>query len=66
MVVLTVERPLVGNIVHEQNAHGTTVVCRGNCPEALLPGGIPDLELDTLAVELDRPNLEVDSDGGDE
>jgi len=66
MVVLTVERPLVGDIVHEQNAHGATVVCRGNCPEALLASGIPDLELDTLTIKLDRPNLEVDTNGGDE
>jgi hypothetical protein len=30
-----------------------------------LSGGIPDLQLNTLAVQLNRPDLEVDTDGGD-
>ena len=32
----------------------------------ILAGCIPDLQLDTLAIELDGPYLEVDADGGDE
>ncbi|RUP10879.1 hypothetical protein BC936DRAFT_140003 [Jimgerdemannia flammicorona] len=34
--------------------------------EPLLPGGIPNLKLNTLAIELDGTDLEVDADGGDE
>lgn len=38
----------------------------GNGAEPLLPGGIPDLELDALAIELDGANFEVNADGCDE
>ena len=31
-----------------------------------MTSGIPDLEFDALAVELDGADLEVDADGGDE
>ena len=62
----TIETLLIRNIVNQQDAHSTAVVCRSNSPEALLAGCIPDLQLDTLAIELDGPYLEVDADGGDE
>jgi hypothetical protein len=39
----TIERPLVGNIIDKQYAHGTTVVGGGDGTEALLTGGVPDL-----------------------
>ena len=42
------------------------VVRGGDCAETLLSRGIPYLQLDALAVKLDRTNLEVDSDGGNE
>lgn len=62
----TVETPLVCHIIDQQDAHGAAVVCRGNGAETFLAGGVPDLQLDTLTVELDGPYLEVDADGGDE
>jgi hypothetical protein len=62
----TVEAPLIGDIVDEQDAHGAAVVGSGDGAETLLAGGVPDLQLDALAVELDGPYLEVDADGGDE
>jgi hypothetical protein len=43
----------------------TPVVRRGDCPEALLAGRIPDLELDGLGVKLDCLDLEVDANGRD-
>jgi hypothetical protein len=60
------ERTLVGDVVDEQNAHGAAVVSGGDGAEALLAGGVPDLQLYALAVELDGADLEVDADGGDE
>ena len=33
----------------------------GDCPEPLLPGGVPDLKLDGLSVQLDGADLEVDA-----
>lgn len=62
----TVKGSLVGHVVDEQDAHGAAVVGGGDGPEALLAGGVPDLELDALAIELDGADLEVDADGGDE
>lgn len=62
----TIKGPLVGNIVDQQDAHGATVVGGSNGAEALLAGGIPDLQLYALAIELNGPDLEVDSDRGDE
>ena len=62
----TVETPLVRYIIHEEDAHGASVICGGDGAEALLAGGVPYLELHALAVELDGPDLEVDSDCGDE
>lgn len=62
----TVEAPFICNVVDQQNAHSASVVGRGDGPETLLPGGIPYLQLHALAVELNRPDLEVDADGRDE
>lgn len=66
MCARTVEALLIGDIVNQQDAHGTSVVGSGDCAEALLTSGIPYLQLDTLAVQLYRADLEVDADGGDE
>ncbi len=63
---LTVEALLVRNIVYQQYAHRTSIVRCGDRPESLLARGIPYLQLDPLAVQLDRPYLEVDANGGDE
>ena len=35
------------------------VVGRGDGPEPLLAGGVPDLELDLLTVQLNRPDFEI-------
>jgi len=61
-----IEGLFIGNIVHEQNAHGASVVSSSNSAEALLASSIPNLEFDALAVELDGTDLEVDSNSGDE
>lgn len=62
----TVERALICNIINKQNAHSTSVICRRDCPEALLARCVPYLQLHALAVELDSPDLEIDANGGDE
>ena len=64
--MLTVERPLIRDIVDKQYPHRTSIICRCDGPEPLLPRRVPDLQLDPLAVELDGPDLEVDADGRDE
>lgn len=65
-VARTVEASLVGDVVDQQDAHGTPIVGGSNGPEALLAGRVPYLQLHALAVELDGPDLKVDTDGGDE
>lgn len=62
----TIKTPLIRNIINEQNAHSTPIIRRRDRPEALLPRRVPDLQLDALAVQLDRPDLEVDPNGRDE
>lgn len=39
----TVEAPFICDVVHEQDAHGASVICRRDGAEALLAGGIPYL-----------------------
>ena len=60
-VLDVVEALLVGDVVDEHDTHGSAVVGRGDGPESLLSRCVPDLQLDLLAVELDRPDLEVDA-----
>lgn len=62
----TVKRSFVGNIIDQQNAHSTSVVCRCDRSESLLPRSIPYLQFDSLTVQLDGTDLEVDANGGDE
>jgi len=62
----TVEALLIGNIVDKQDAHGSSVVGGGDGSESLLTSGVPYLQLDALAVQLYRANLEVDANSGDE
>ena len=57
---------MICDVVYKQDTHGTSVVSSCDSAEALLSSGIPYLQLHTLAVKLDRADLEVDSDGGDE
>mmetsp|Transcript_24079 Transcript_24079/g.75448 ORF Transcript_24079/g.75448 Transcript_24079/m.75448 type:complete len:263 (+) Transcript_24079:560-1348(+) len=60
-----VEALLVRHIIHHNNAVSPAVVAAGDCAEALLPGSIPNLQLDHLALELHGANFKVDADGGD-
>jgi hypothetical protein len=48
------------DIVYEHDAHGAPVVGGGDGTKALLARRVPDLQLDLLPVQLDRPDLEVD------
>ena len=40
-MVRTVERALVRDVVHEQDAHGAAVICRGDRAEPFLAGCVP-------------------------
>jgi len=60
-----VEGFVVGNVVNDDDAVSTAVVRGSNCAETLLAGGVPNLELDGLAVELNGTDLKVNSNGGD-
>jgi hypothetical protein len=55
---------MLGDIVDKEGTDSTTVVCAGDCAVALLAGGIPDLGLDGLVVDLDAAGGELDTDGG--
>lgn len=64
--MLTIEGLLVCDVVYEQDAHSTPIVCGCDCSEPFLSRGVPDLQFDPLAVEINSPDLEVDADGCDE
>lgn len=64
--LLTVKGALICNIVDQKYAHGASVVCSCDRPEALLPGCVPYLQFYTLAVQFDGANFEVYSYGCDE
>jgi hypothetical protein len=54
---------VLADVVDEQGAHCAAVVCRRDGAVSLLAGGVPDLRLDGLGVDLDRPGCELDADG---
>lgn len=52
------------DIINKQSTEGTAVVSGGDGSEAFLAGGVPDLRLHLLAVDVDALSLELHSDGG--
>jgi len=66
-VLLDVAQPIgqvvvalqVGHVVHEQDAHGTSVVRSGQCPESLLACRVPDLQFYGHAIEVNQLLFEV-------
>lgn len=58
-----VEQLLVSDVVYNDDAVSATVVGGSNGTEPLLASGIPDLQLDGLTIQLDRTDLEVNTDG---
>ena len=63
---LTFKGALVGDVVYQKNTHRAAVIGRRDGTETFLAGGVPNLELHTLSIELDRPNLEINANGRDE
>jgi len=55
---------VLGDVVDKEGTDSATVVCAGDSAVALLAGGIPDLGLDGLVVDLDAAGGELDADGG--
>ena len=60
------ERPFISHIVNKEYAHCTTVVSRSDGTEAFLAGRVPDLQLDSLAIQFNCTDLEINANGGDE
>lgn len=60
-VLNRVEGLLVGDVIHEDEAHGSPVVSCGDCPVALLASSVPYLQLYPLVVPVDCLHLEVDA-----
>jgi len=58
-------RTLVRDIVHDNDTVRAAVVRRSDRAETLLAGRVPDLQLDRLAFQLDRADLEIDADRRD-
>lgn len=58
-----VERVHVRHIVNDADTVSATVVRGSDGSETLLTGGVPNLQLHCLSIELDGPDFEVDTDG---
>ena len=56
-----VETLLVGDVVHQHDAHGAAVVGSRDRPEPLLTRRVPDLKFDLLSVQLNCADLEVNA-----
>lgn len=56
----------VGNVIDDNNAVGAAVIGGGDGAEAFLAGGVPYLELDGLAFQVNCADFKVDADGADE
>mmetsp|Transcript_109832 Transcript_109832/g.289731 ORF Transcript_109832/g.289731 Transcript_109832/m.289731 type:complete len:255 (-) Transcript_109832:78-842(-) len=59
------ERLLIGDVVDDDDAMGAAVITAGDGAESLLAGGVPDLQLHRLAVEVQGADLEIHADGAD-
>ena len=51
----------IGEVKDEEDALAAPIVGTGNGPEAFLPSGVPDLELDIFAINLYGFESEVDA-----
>jgi hypothetical protein len=60
------EAATIRDIVHEQNALSAAEVARCDGAEALLPGGVPNLQLNASSINVNVLDFEVDPDGSDE
>ena len=64
-VANTLEGAAIGDVIDENDPLCPAEVGGGDGAEALLAGGIPDLEFDALVVDFNVFDFEVDSDGCD-
>jgi hypothetical protein len=53
---------VLADVVDEQRSYSAAVVGRSDGAVSLLAGSVPDLSLDGLSVNLDRPGCEFDAD----
>lgn len=53
---------VLADIVDEESSHCATVIGGGNGAVAFLSGGIPNLSLDRLGIDLDGSGGELDTD----
>ena len=56
-----VEGRPAGNIIHHDCASCPTIVATSHCSEAFLACSVPDLELDSLIVNVDLLDFEVNA-----
>jgi len=54
---------VLANVIYEEGTDSSTIIGRGDGAIPLLAGGIPDLGLDCLGVDLDGPSGELNADG---
>lgn len=63
---LTIETPLVRDIIHQQYTHRASIIRRRDRPESFLSSRVPYLQFHALAIEFYRADLEVYANRRDE
>ena len=53
----------ISDIINQQDTHRTTIIRGGNGTETFLASGIPNLEFNTLPVEVNGLDFEIDTNG---
>lgn len=56
----------VSDVVHDDDSVSTLIVRRSDGFESFLTSSVPDLELHSLALDIEGSNFEVDSNRGQE
>lgn len=63
---LTIETPLIRDIIHQQYPHRASIIRRRDRPEPFLSSRVPYLQFHALAIEFYRADLEVYANRRDE
>ena len=60
-ILNVVEGLLFSAVINQDDSHGSLVVSLGDCSESFLSSSVPNLQLDSLLVDIDGLNLEVNA-----
>jgi hypothetical protein len=60
-VLYVVKGLLVSAVINENNSHGSLVISLSNSSESLLASSVPNLQLDSLIINIDFLDLKINT-----